>query len=59
MDTAFLAAGVCNVVSALWEIDDLGALLFHGELYEGLSEGRILIEAYHAAVDLLRSGSWR
>lgn len=58
IDTAFLAAGVRNVVSALWEIDDLGALLFHGELYRGLRDGRTLIESYRAAVDLLRSGSW-
>jgi CHAT domain-containing protein len=58
IDTAFLAAGVRNVVSALWEIDDLGALLFHGELYRRLSAGQTLMEAYRAAVDLLRSGSW-
>jgi CHAT domain-containing protein len=59
IDTAFLAAGVRNVVSALWEIDDLGALLFHGELYRHLSEGRALVESYRAAVNLLRLGAWR
>lgn len=59
IDSAFLAAGVRNVISALWEINDFGALLFHGELYRCLSDGHTLIESYRAAVDLLRSGSWR
>ncbi|HEY2717125.1 MAG TPA: CHAT domain-containing protein [Solirubrobacterales bacterium] len=59
IDTAFLAAGVRNVVSALWSINDLGALLFHGELYRNLGAGRRLIESYQAAIDLLRSGSWQ
>jgi CHAT domain-containing protein len=59
IDTAFLATGVRNVVSALWEIDDFGALLFHGELYRGLAEGETLFAAYRQAIDLLRSGAWK
>ncbi len=59
IDTAFLAAGVRNVVSALWGINDLGALLFHGELFRNLYSGRTLNESYRMAIDLLRSGSWQ
>jgi CHAT domain-containing protein len=59
IDTAFLAAGVLNVLSALWEIDDFGALLFHGEFYRCLSEGLPLFQAYRSAANLLRSGAWR
>ena len=59
IDSALVAAGVRNVVSALWEIDDFAALLFHAELYTQLAAGRGLTEAYAAAVTLLRSGAWR
>jgi CHAT domain-containing protein len=59
IDTAFLAAGVRNVVSALWEIEDFGAILFHGELYRNLAAGSDLNESHRKATDLLRSGSWR
>jgi CHAT domain-containing protein len=59
IDTAFLAAGVRNVLSALWEIDDLGALLFHGQFHLRLAAGDKMFEAYRSAVDLLRSGDWR
>lgn len=59
LDTTFLAAGVRNVLSALWEIDDLGALLFHAEFHRRLAGGEGLYPAYRGAVDLLRSGAWR
>jgi CHAT domain-containing protein len=59
IDTAFLAAGVRNVLSALWEIDDFGALLFHGEFYRCLADGLQLFDAYRSATQLLRSGDWR
>ena len=59
LDATFLAAGVRNVLSALWEIDDLGALLFHGEFHRRLADGETLYSAYRGAVDLLRSGAWK
>ena len=59
LDASFLAAGVRNVLSALWEIDDLGALFFHGEFHRRLANGETLYAAYRGAVDLLRSGDWR
>ena len=59
IDSALLAAGVHNVISALWEIDDFAALLYHAEFYLHLASGCGLLSAYRAAVDLLRSGRWR
>jgi CHAT domain-containing protein len=59
IDSALLAAGVRNVVSAIWTIDDLAALLFHTQLYLELSTGARLMDAYRDAVDLLRTGDWR
>jgi CHAT domain-containing protein len=59
IDTAFLAAGVRNVLSALWEMDDLGALIFHGQFHLRLAAGDTMFAAYRSAVDLLRSGDWR
>ena len=59
IDSALLGAGVRNVASALWEIDDFGALLFHTQFYLTLSSGATLIAAHSAAVNLLRSGAWR
>ncbi|MGI9099926.1 MAG: CHAT domain-containing protein [Solirubrobacteraceae bacterium] len=59
IDSALLGAGARNVASALWEIDDFAALLFHAQLYMVLSDGATLIAAHRAAVDLLRNGAWR
>jgi hypothetical protein len=59
IDSAFLAAGVRNVVSALWAVDDFAALIFHAELYLGLAEGALLVDVFRDAVGCLRSGAWR
>lgn len=59
VDSTFLAAGVRNVVSALWAVDDFAALILHAELYLGLAEGARLVDAFRDAVGCLRSGAWR
>ncbi len=59
IDSAFLAAGARNVVSALWPIDDFAALIFHAEFYLALAEGKTLHQAFRVAVMCLRDGSWR
>lgn len=58
IDSAFLAAGTRNLLSALWEIDDFAALLVHSEFYRQLAEGASLRRAYASGVNLLRSGAW-
>jgi len=59
IDSALLGAGVRNVASALWEIDDFAAMLFHAQLYSALSDGATLVAAHRTAVDVLRTGAWR
>jgi CHAT domain-containing protein len=59
IDSSLMAAGVRNVVSALWAVDDFAAMLFNAAFYWTLAEGGELVGAYRAGVDLLRSGSWR
>jgi CHAT domain-containing protein len=59
IDSALLAAGVRNVISALWTIDDFGALLFHTKLYLELAAGAPLRDAYRGAVEFLRFGEWQ
>lgn len=56
LDAAFLARGGRAVVSTLWPIDDLGAMIFTTSLHAKLVAGESLSSAFAESVALLRSG---
>jgi CHAT domain-containing protein len=55
LDSAFLSRGVRAVVSSLWEIADLGALIYGIAFHVGLSEGATIAGAYSIATSALRA----
>jgi len=56
LDAAFLAKGSKAVISTLWPVDDLAAMLFMTNLHAELALATPLTEAFPRSVDLLRSG---
>lgn len=56
LDSAFLARGVRAVVSTLWEIDDVVALVYGVTFHRHLSSGDDIIGAHSKAVAGLRNG---
>jgi len=56
LDAAFLAKGSKAVISTLWPIDDLAAMLFMTNLHAELALATPLSEAFQRSVDLVRSG---
>ncbi len=57
LDSAFLARGARAVVSSLWEIDDVIALVYSVAFHTRLASGRNIVDAHIAAVTALRNGS--
>jgi CHAT domain-containing protein len=57
LDAAFLAKGARAVVSTLWPIDDLAAMLFMTSLHAELAGGHSLSIAFSRSVELLRAGA--
>jgi CHAT domain-containing protein len=56
LDAAFIAKGAKAVLSSLWPINDLAAMLFMTNLHAQLAEGKQLNIAFELSVDLLRAG---
>lgn len=56
LDAAFLAKGSKAVISTLWPINDLAAMIFMTNLHSELSRGKVLSVAFEQSVELLRSG---
>lgn len=57
LDAAFLARGARAVLSTLWPIDDLAAMLFTTNLHARLLTQESLSAAFASSVNLLRSGA--
>ena len=59
LEAAFLARGARAVISTLWEIDDLTALVFAAMLHASIAQGDRPGQAYRASIAYLRSQGWR
>jgi CHAT domain-containing protein len=59
LDAAFLARGARAVVSTLWPINDLAAMIFTTSLHAELVGGQTLTAAFERSIELLRSGAWK
>src|SRR6185369_6225905 len=59
LDAAFLARGARSTLAAMWEVDDLAALLFNQAFYVALSSSSNVQAAYNAAVRFLRLGEYK
>jgi CHAT domain-containing protein len=59
IEAAFLARGARNVISTLWEINDLIALAFAALLHASIADGEPPGQAFRKAVAYLRDQSWR
>ena len=58
VDGAFLYRGASAVVSSLWEVDDLGALLMMTGFYAAIRAGATIDAALRHAIDRLRTSAW-
>lgn len=56
LDAAFIAKGSKAVISSLWPVNDLAAMLFMTNLHAQIASGKQLATAFELSVDLLRSG---
>ncbi len=59
LDSAFLARGATAVISTLWSIADLPALLYSVNLHTSLADGAALTQAHASATSRLRNGTAR
>jgi CHAT domain-containing protein len=59
LEAAFLARGAHTVVSTLWEINDLTALVFATLLHASTADGDRPGKAYRKAISYLRYEGWR
>jgi hypothetical protein len=59
LEAVFLARGARAVISTLWEIDDLTALVFATLLHTSMAGGDRPGQAYRASIAYLRSQGWR
>jgi CHAT domain-containing protein len=58
LDGAFLAKGARATLSTLWKIDDLAALLFMYRFYERLASQDTVANAYHSAINYVRTNGF-
>lgn len=56
LDAAFISKGAKAVISSLWPINDLAAMLFMTTLHAGIAAGKDLPTAFEFGVEFLRSG---
>ena len=59
LEAVFLARGARTVISTLWEIEDLTALVFATLLHASMAGGDSPGRAYRTAIAYLRGRSWR
>jgi CHAT domain-containing protein len=57
LDSAFLSRGVRSVISSLWEISDLAALIYSIAFHSRLNGGATIADAHSTATAALRTGN--
>ncbi|MEV0971370.1 CHAT domain-containing protein [Microtetraspora glauca] len=58
LEAAFLARGARAVISSLWSVSDIPALVFSTVLHANIAGGATVGQAYSGAIKYLRSRDW-